>query len=160
MTRRVDHGHQDLLVGQLLLPPVLLRAMAPEDDIDLPVDTGGLPLCHPYYWGCRPFVPPRWWRERLERSAMADRVLEVFAFMQSMTHLLVIRVWAIKDLIQRPRGVAARSITCSSRWRPHGLDFFSRPLVLALILLWAASFFRGPDLGWSMRLQAHSSAMM
>lgn len=68
----------------------------------------------------------------MEGPTVANRILEVSA----VTHLLVVRTRAIKNLVQRPWIVVAGGVMRTSQWRPRHMDFISRSLVLALVLWW------------------------
>jgi hypothetical protein len=101
---RTGGFHQYLTVVELLLPLALLRPVSAEDDVDFSVDAGEC-------YASSPFLLLRlsrfsgsssWWgrRQRLEWSAVPDRVLEVPAVPKGVAHVLVVRTLGIKDVVQ------------------------------------------------------------
>jgi hypothetical protein len=68
----------------------------------------------------------------LEGSAIPDGVLEVSAVPEGMTHILVVWAPGIEDVVQ----CSFASVGCPSGMRDgwsSGMDFFTRPLLLALV---------------------------
>jgi hypothetical protein len=68
----------------------------------------------------------------LEGSTIPDRVLEVSAVSEGMTHILVVRALGVEDVVQS----LFASVGCSSGTRDgwsSGMDFFTRPLHPALV---------------------------
>jgi hypothetical protein len=74
----------------------------------------------------------RW--QRLKRSAMPDRVLEIPAIPQGVSHILVVWALKVKDLIQCPYPTMGHAAG-SSGWRANGVHFLPGPLVPALVRL-------------------------
>jgi hypothetical protein len=75
--------------------------MAPEDNIDLPIDVReGTATTPPCWCGCSCLVgSPRGGGQRFEWLAMADRVLEIPVNLQGVVHLLVVRALGVEDLV-------------------------------------------------------------
>jgi hypothetical protein len=81
----------------------------------------------------------------LEGSAIPDGVLEVSAVPKGMTHILVVRALGIEDVVQ----CSCASAGCPSGMRDgwsSGMDFFTRPLLPALVGLLVRV---APWCGWS-----------
>jgi hypothetical protein len=70
----------------------------------------------------------------LEGSAIPDGVLEVSAVPEGVTHIFVVRAMGVEDVVQ----CSFASAGCSSGMRDgwsSGMDFFTRPLLPALVCL-------------------------
>jgi hypothetical protein len=68
----------------------------------------------------------------LEGSAIPYEVLEVSAVLEGVTHIFVVRALGIKDVVQ----CSFASMGCPSDTRDgrsSGMDFFTRPLLPALV---------------------------
>ena len=97
-------GHQNLPVGEFLLPSVFLRPVSSEDDINLPINarespasTSSLLLRLTWFGGLSSWRGRRQW---LKRSVIPDRVLEISTVPQGVPHILVVWPLRFKDLIQ------------------------------------------------------------
>jgi hypothetical protein len=77
----------------------------------------------------------RWGRrERLERSAVPDGVLEIPTVLEGVAHVLVVRALGVEDVVQRAFA-SARSSSGARGGRSSGVDLFTRPLLPALVEL-------------------------
>jgi hypothetical protein len=128
--------HQYLTIVELLLPLVLLRPVSAKDDVDFSVDTRECSASSPFlllrfsrfsgfssWWG-------RW--QKLEGSAIPNRVLEISVVPKSVTHILVVRALGIEDVVQ----CSFASVGCPSGTRDgwsSGMDFFAGPFLPALV---------------------------
>jgi hypothetical protein len=88
-----------------------------------------------------------WWGKwkRLEGSAIPDGVLEVSAVLEGMTHILVVRALGVEDVVQCLFASAGCPSGTRDEWS-SGMDFFARPLLLALVGLLVRV---APWCGWS-----------
>jgi hypothetical protein len=73
----------------------------------------------------------RW--QRLEWSAMPNRVFEIPAVPQSVLHVLVVRALGVEVLVQCPYSSTGCDVSSSGRW-PGGVHLLAGPLLPAFVL--------------------------
>jgi hypothetical protein len=109
-----------------------------EDDVDFSIDARECSASFPFlllrlsrfsgsssWWG-------RWWR--LEGSAIPGGVLEVSAVPEGVTHIFVVRALGVEDIVQCSFASAGCPSGTRDGWS-SGMDFFTRPLLPALVVL-------------------------
>jgi hypothetical protein len=112
--------------------------MSAEDDVDFSIDAQERSASSPLlllrlsrfsgsssWWG-------RW--QRLEGSAVPNRVLEVSAVPEGVAHVLVVRALGVEDVVQCTFASARCSSGARGGWS-GGVDFFSRSLLPTLVRL-------------------------
>jgi hypothetical protein len=155
--------HQDLSVGELLLPFALLGPMALEHDIDLPINvregsaTGPILLWRLFLYSWFSLWWGRW--QWPEWSIEVDCVLEVPTITQGVAHLLVVRALGVEDLVQCLYSTSWHVAGLSCRG-PSDLHFVSRSPVRAHVRL-LISLLRclRCNFMWPMRSYAHLSVV-
>jgi hypothetical protein len=68
----------------------------------------------------------------LEGSGIPDGVLEVSAVLKGVTHIFVVRALGVEDVIQCSFASAGHPSGTRDGWS-CGMDFFTRPLLSALV---------------------------
>jgi hypothetical protein len=133
---RTGGRHKYLTVVELLLPLALLRPMSAEDDVDFPVHARECSAFSPFLLlrSSRFSGSSSWWGrwQRLEGSAVPDRVFEVSAVPKNVAHVLVVRTLSVEDVVH----CSFASTGCPSGTRDEwsgGVDFIARPLLPMLV---------------------------
>jgi hypothetical protein len=110
--------------------------MSTEDDVDFSVDAGECSAPSPFLLLrlSRFSGSSSWWgrQQRLEGSAVPDRVLEVSAGPKGVVHVLVVRTLGIEDVVQ----CSFASTGCPSGTRDMwfgGVNLVTRPLLPTLV---------------------------
>jgi hypothetical protein len=150
--------HQYLTVVELLLPLALLRPVSAEDDVDFSINARECSSSSFFLLlGLSRFSGFSSWqgrRQRLEGSAVPDRVLEVSAVPEGVVHVLVVRTLGVEDVVQ----CSFASMGCPSGTRDGwsgGVDFFVRPLLPTLVGL----LVRGASWCWRCRLRSSNEVL-
>jgi hypothetical protein len=133
---RTNSRHQYLTVVELLLPLAFLQPMSTEDDVDFSDNVWEGSTSSPLLLlGMLRFSrSSSWWgrRQRLEGSAVPHGMLEVSAVPKGVAHVLVVRALGVEDVVQRAFASARSSSGARGGWS-GGVDFFTRPLLLAFV---------------------------